>query len=190
MTTHHRGGFHSWDDAARRQWQDPEAVLAGIGLQAGLSFADIGCGGGFFAVPAARLVGPRGNIYALDANPAAIAHLKEQAEKEGLSNIRFFTGRAEDTLVGERCADVVFFGMSLHDFDDPPRALANARRIVKPGGKLVDLDWKKEALPIGPPPGIKFAPEYASGLIEAAGFKVLSTSAGGPYHYLITARPV
>ncbi len=188
--THFRGGFHSWDDPARRKWQDPEAILNGIGLQAGMTFADIGCGGGFFAIPAARLVGPEGKIYGVDANPASTAAIEEQAAREGLKNLYLTTGTAENTILCEHCADFVFFGMSLHDFADPPQALSNARRMIKPGGKLIDLDWKKEGIPIGPPAHIKFDEAKASRLIEAAGFKVASVKDSPPYHYLITAKPI
>ena len=61
--------------------------------------------------------------------------------------------------------------------------------MVKPGGKLVNLDWKKEAMPLGPPIEKRFSPEKAIHLIESAGFTVESVKANGPYHYLIIARP-
>jgi ubiquinone/menaquinone biosynthesis C-methylase UbiE len=187
--THFRGGFHPFDDPARRKWQDPEAILTGIGLKPGMALVDVGCGAGFFAIPAARIVGPKGKIYGVDGNPAAITALREQAEKEGLKNLYLTTGAAEDIVVGEQCADIVFFGISLHDFHDPSKVLANARRMIKPGGILVDLDWKKEGIPMGPPPHIKFDESKASQLIEAAGFKLASVKDSPPYHYLIKAKP-
>jgi ubiquinone/menaquinone biosynthesis C-methylase UbiE len=168
---------------------DPEAILQGIGLKAGHTFADIGCGGGFFAIPAARMVGKKGKIYGLDPNPAAINALKEQVEKEGLANLYLTIGTAEETIICLQCADFVFFGMALHDFQDPAKALKNARRVIKPDGKLIDLDWKKEGIPIGPPSHIRFDVAKATKLIGAAGFTMESVKDGGPYHYLITARP-
>jgi ubiquinone/menaquinone biosynthesis C-methylase UbiE len=185
--THHRGGFHPSNDPGRRQWQDPEAILAAIGLKPGMTFADIGCGAGFFALPAARITGPKGKIYGVDANPASIAALKEEAEKEGLKNLSLTVAEAEAVIPCEQCADFVFFGISLHDFHDPAKVLQNAKRILKPGGKLIDLDWKKEGVPFGPPDHIKFAPAYAAKLIREAGFLVLSIEGSGQYHYLITA---
>ena len=186
---HFRGGFRPYNDPERRKWQDPEAILSGIGLRPGLTFADIGCGGGFFAVPAARMVGKMGKVYGLDANPASITALKEQAAKEGLTNLYLTAASAEDAVICEHCADIVFFGIALHDFQDAPLVLKNARRIIKPGGKLIDLDWKKEGN-FGPPSHIRFDTIKASRLIEAAGFTVSSVEDSGPYHYLITASPV
>jgi ubiquinone/menaquinone biosynthesis C-methylase UbiE len=188
MTSHHHGGFRPFQDPERRQWQDPEAILTEIGVKPGITFADIGCGGGFFALPAARMVGEKGKVYGLDVNPAAIAGLRGQAAKEGLKNLKLTAGRAEEKVVCRHCADIVFFGTALHDFQDPSQVLQNAKIIIKKTGRLVDLDWKKEAA-IGPPPHIRFDEAKAFKLIEAAGFKVESVEESGLYHYLITARP-
>src|SRR4030042_2037866 len=176
-------------DEARRKWQDPEAILAGIGLGPGQTFVDVGCGGGFFALPAARVVGKNGKVYGIDTSARSIAGLKELAEREGLGNLELTAGRAEDTVACAHCADILFFGIALHDFQDPARVLDNARRMVKPGGKLVNLDWKKEAMPLGPPVSIRFSPEKASGFIESAGFTVETVSDSGKFHYLIIAMP-
>ncbi len=183
---HHRGGFRPFNDPQRRQWQDPEAILTGIGLDKGMCFADIGCGGGFFALPAARIVGEKGKVYGVDANPASITMLTEQAGKEGLKNLFLTTGKAEEAILCRKCADFVFFGIALHDFDNPAKVLKNAGRVIKPEGRLIDLDWKKEGS-FGPPAHIRFDEEKASRLIEAAGFNVLSVADSGLYHYLITA---
>jgi 2-polyprenyl-3-methyl-5-hydroxy-6-metoxy-1,4-benzoquinol methylase len=56
------------DEDGRRRWQNPEAILAYVGLKAGFTFVDVGCGNGFFTVPAARLVGDEGTVYGLDAH--------------------------------------------------------------------------------------------------------------------------
>jgi ubiquinone/menaquinone biosynthesis C-methylase UbiE len=190
VMAHFRGGFHPYNDPARRKWQDPEAILNTIGLKPEMALVDVGCGAGFFAIPAARMVGEKGKVYGIDGNPAAIEALREEGKKEGLKNLYLTAGAAEDVIVCRACADVIFFGISLHDFQDPSKVLSNARLMIKPGGKLIDLDWKKEGIPIGPPSHIKFEETYASQLIEAAGFKVESVKDSPPYHYLITAKPV
>lgn len=179
--------FHGMPDSERRKWQDPEATLREIGLKPGDNFMDIGCGRGFFALPAARLVGNRGIVYGVDVSTDSIQELKEKAKNEKLSNMVLIAGEAESTIFCESCADIVFFGIDLHDFRDPEQVLQNTRKMLKPHGRLVDLDWKKEPSPFGPPVEIRFGEDKAKGLIEAAGFKVQSVSAPGPYHYLIIA---
>jgi ubiquinone/menaquinone biosynthesis C-methylase UbiE len=177
-----------FDDPERKKWQNPEEILSGIDLKPGLTFADIGCGAGFFALPAARIVGRKGKVYGLDISEAAISALKDEAAREGLANLYLTAGRAEDIVFCEQCADIVFFGISLHDFQDPAKVLENAKKTVKPTGKLVNLDWKKEAS-IGPPVHVRFDEAKASRLIETAGFKIETIKDSGLYHYLITARP-
>jgi ubiquinone/menaquinone biosynthesis C-methylase UbiE len=182
---HHR---HA-NDPERRKWQNPEAILANIGLKAGLTFMDIGCGGGFFALPAARIVGESGKVYGIDINADPIGELRELADKEGLNNLELTVGRAEDTVLCESCADIVFFGMALHDFDDSAKVLQNAKKMLNSAGRLVNLDWKKITMPLGPPLQIRFSEEQSAQLIEAAGFEVVSISDVGPYHYMVVAKP-
>ncbi len=183
----YHGPVHQAFDEERRRWQNPEAILDDIGLEPGLTFMDIGCGGGFFTLPAARMAGRRGKVYGLDISGEAIQNLGVLAAKEELQNLAVAVGRAEETILCEGCADIIFFGTVLHDFDDPVRVLENARRMAKPGGKLVNLDWKKEPMEIGPPLRKRFSTEHATGLIEAAGFQVVNRKDAGGHHYIITA---
>jgi ubiquinone/menaquinone biosynthesis C-methylase UbiE len=180
--------FH--DETERRKWQNPEAILAEIGLKPGFTFIDVGCGEGFFALPAARLVGNRGRVYGLDIYEEAIQRLKEKATKEGLKNLTLKVGAAEETILCKACANIVFFGIDLHDFRDPPKALINAKKMLKPGGRLIDLDWKKEPMELGPPLQIRFSQEEAVTKIEEAGFRVQIVKKAGPYHYMIIAKVV
>ncbi len=175
-------------DLERRKWQNPERILNGIGLKNGMIFADIGCGGGFFALPAARIVGPAGRVYALDISQEAISAVSEGASKEGLHNIEAILGDAATVVLCKSCCDVVFFGIDLHDFADPARVLDNAQKALKSGGKLVDLDWKKTCIPFGPPEEIRFSEEKASQIIESAGLVITSVRDAGPYHYIVEAR--
>jgi hypothetical protein len=66
--------------------------------------------------------------------------------------------------------------------------LQNAKRALKVGGKLVNVDWKKESTPFGPPVDIRFSESEAASLIERAGFNVVSIQDSGPFHYVIVAN--
>jgi ubiquinone/menaquinone biosynthesis C-methylase UbiE len=178
-----------YDDPDRRKMFEPESLLARIGLGPGMTFIDIGCGEGFFAVPAAKIVGPAGRVIAVDINGEAIAHLEENAVKEGLANISAHAGEAERTIPCDGCADIVFFGTVLHDFEDPARVLRNARAALKPAGKLANLDWKKLPMEMGPRFERRLDEATASGLITRAGFRIESAGESGSYHYLIIASP-
>jgi len=176
------------DDTERRKWQNPEAVLTGIGLKPGFTFLDIGCGDGFFAIPAARIVGEKGMVYGLDADKDAIGRLVETARKLGLSNLILRVGRAEETILCDGCADIVFFGIVLHDFESASKVLSNAKRMLKHGGRLVDLDWKKKPMDLGPPLGMRFSEEKAAGLIKEVGLQIETVKTDQPCHYIIIAK--
>lgn len=175
------------DNAERREWQNPEAILAGIGLKPGLTFIDVGCGGGFFTLPAARIAGENGRVYGIDINADYINELRQLAAEEKLNNLNLTVGKAEEVVLCKVCADILFFGVVLHDFEDATRVIHNAGRMLKPGGQLFDLDWKKEQADRGPSFKKRFSQSYATKLLEAAGFVVEDIRPSGRYHYLISA---
>ena len=152
-------------------------------------FMDIGCGDGFFAIPAAQIVGEKGAIYAVDIEVTAVNRLKEKAKENGLTNITAEVGAAEDAVFCEGCADIVFYSIVLHDFNDPAKVLRNARKMLKLTGALVDLDWKKKPTLFGPPVRIRFSEEEAANLVENAGFTVVSLRNAGRDFYILTAKP-
>jgi ubiquinone/menaquinone biosynthesis C-methylase UbiE len=184
---HRRGAFYH-DEEARRKWQNPENILADIGLKPGTVFVDVGCGEGFFAIPAAKMVGRKGKVYGVDIYNEAVEHLRMKAVNEELNNLEARVGAAEETVICKGCADIVFFGIDLHDFRDPVKVLANAKRMLKPTGRIVDLDWKKIQMDIGPPLQLRFSEEEAGSRIKEAGFEIESVKDVSSYHYLIVAK--
>ncbi len=186
MSSHRYPG----EEILRRKWRKPETTLKAVGLRSGMVFMDIGCGDGFFAIPAARLVGEKGAVYAVDTDAAAVEKLKDKAAEKGLANITARVGAAEETVFCVECADIVFYSRVLHDFKDPAKVLRNAKQMLKPAGKLVNLDWKKKPTMFGPPLHIRFSEEQAADLIKAAGFTIESVKSAGRNFYIITARTV
>jgi ubiquinone/menaquinone biosynthesis C-methylase UbiE len=176
------------NDPERRKWQDPEKILIDIGLKPGMTFVDVGCGDGYFAIPAAKIAGKEGKVIAVDIDEGSIMRLQQKAAEEGLGHLSAEVRAAEETIACKGCADFVFFGIDLHDFADPAQVIRNARRMLRPSGLLVDLDWKPEPMSFGPPPGKRFSIDKAQQLIESAGFHATSVKEAGPYHYIIIAR--
>jgi ubiquinone/menaquinone biosynthesis C-methylase UbiE len=178
-----------FDERERKKWQNPKVVLMSIGLKPGFTFVDIGCGDGFFAIPAAKVVGEKGLVYGLDVDEDAINRLSERARRKGLVNLVLIVGKAENAVLCDGCADIVFFGIVLHDFESVTRVLSNAKRMLKHEGRLIDLDWKKRPMEMGPPLRKRFSEEEAAGLIKEAGFKIETVKTNEPYHNVIVARP-
>jgi ubiquinone/menaquinone biosynthesis C-methylase UbiE len=172
-----------------RRWHHPEISLESLGLRSGMTFMDVGCGYGFFTLQAASIVGETGKVYAVDIDASSIDRLKREAAEKGLKNIHVEVGEAEATVFCQKCADIVFYSTVLHDFRDPAKVLRNAKTMLKPSGKLVNLDWKKKQTTHGPPLQIRFSEEQAANLIKQAGFTVDSVKGLESDFYLVTARP-
>jgi ubiquinone/menaquinone biosynthesis C-methylase UbiE len=184
MTSHRYPG----EETLRRKWRKPETTLKEVGLRLGMVFMDIGCGDGFFTLPAAQLVGEKGAVYAVDADAAVVEKLKDKAMEKGLKNITVNAALAEETVLCTECADIVFYSRVLHDFKDPAKVLLNAKRMLKPAGTLVNLDWKKKPTMFGPPTRIRFSEEEAADLIKAAGFTIEKVKSAGSNFYIIIAK--
>jgi ubiquinone/menaquinone biosynthesis C-methylase UbiE len=180
-------GYKGISDGDRRKMMDPDVILPKIGLKPGMTLVDVGCGQGFFALPAARIVGPEGRVYGIDIDEAALDLLSRRASDAGL-NINVLRGDAEMTMACEGCADIVFFGISLHDFAEPEIVLDNARRMLKPGGILADLDGKKAEAAGRSHPGERLSDREASKLIEEANFDIVSVEDFSDWLYLILAK--
>ena len=170
----HGRGFR-YDEVARRKMQNPEEILSGVGLREGMTFADIGCNDGFFTIPAAKMVGKNTTVYAVDVDSESIERLQEKARIADLKNIHTLAQEAETTIFCKGCVDMIFFGTVMHDFQDSLKVLEHAREMLAPGGKVVNLDWKKIPTEMGPPLEIRLSEEDATALMERVGLRVVET---------------
>jgi len=182
------GWLKDYNQAERLLWQNPQDVLSRLNLKAGDVFMDIGCGDGFFALPAAMQVGSAGRVYGLDVSPEALANMQTRAEEAGLTNINPVLGNAEEVLLCHTCADVVLLANVLHDFSFPLKVLARVQETLKPQGLLAVLEWEKVPTQHGPPLAKRLERSQTRSLLEKAGFGVTGMETTGPYHYLVTAR--
>jgi ubiquinone/menaquinone biosynthesis C-methylase UbiE len=182
-------GHKHFGEGAIRHWHHSGLSLERIGLRSGMTFMDVGCGYGFFTIPAAQIVSEKGKVYAVDIDAASIDQLKRDAAEEGLKNIHAEVAAAEETVFCNACADIVFCNTVLHDFRDPAKVLRNARLMLKPSGKLVNVDWKKKPTEFGPPVPIRFSEEHAARLIKQAGFTIESVEDLESDFYIVTAKP-
>ena len=116
------------------------------------TIADFGSGYGFFAVAFAKIVGPSGQIFAIDVLPTALEAVRSQAKINGLFNIKIIQGNLEkpngSTLPGESC-DMVFIANILFQVPDKPSLIEEAKRVLKQGGRLAVVEWKPY-IAIGP----------------------------------------
>jgi ubiquinone/menaquinone biosynthesis C-methylase UbiE len=172
----------------RRQMQDPDAILDAIGVSPGVRLADVGCGPGFFTLPAAERVGDGGRVYALDVQPEMVARAEERAAEAGLGNVQAMLSKEFGLPLPDGAVDAALLANVLHESPDRVRFLSEIGRTLQPGGVIGVVDWLKEEMPMGPPLADRLSPDQVEADLRAAGFEVEGTFSAGPRHYGVKAR--
>ncbi|MCL6106072.1 MAG: methyltransferase domain-containing protein [Actinobacteria bacterium] len=171
---------------------DEEAVFAQLQLKGGETVIDAGSGIGNYAVALATTAGSGSNIHAFDLWPEGIEQLRQRINTGGLRNLAAAVADVSRNIpMDDGAADVFLMVTVLHDLVEDGKgdgALREAARVLKPGGRLVIVEFNKEAGTPGPPLHIRLAPEELDSLVEPAGFAGLSRAKAGPYAYISIYR--
>jgi len=170
------------DDPERARWQSVEAFLDVLQPRAGMSYADIGCGSGYFTLPVAERIGPEGKIYAVDLLPEMLQELERRAQAKGLKNIITVRSSEQEIPLPEACVDAAYSINLFHELEAPGVFLREVRRILKPDGSLFLIDWKPIETPMGPPLDVRVSLETLLEVLQAAGFERLREHGIYPYH--------
>jgi ubiquinone/menaquinone biosynthesis C-methylase UbiE len=117
----------------------PDCALLQAGVGPGMSVLDFGCGPGGFSLAAARLVGPRGRVVAVDIHPLALRGLERAARRRGLGHLQVIHGDAMPQ-VPSGSVDVALLFDVLHEVEEPAMTLAEIRRVLKQDGTLCVAD--------------------------------------------------
>ena len=110
---------------ARDRLGEAEEVMAFAGIKAGMSVADIGAGSGWFTVRAAKRVGAKGKVFAVDISEDAIKHINERKQKENLPNIETVLGKEDNPLLPKKKVDAVLILKTYHEIAQPVRLMKN-----------------------------------------------------------------
>jgi ubiquinone/menaquinone biosynthesis C-methylase UbiE len=172
------------ESSARDSFQKPDEVIRALRLDRTDTIADLGCGPGYFTRPLARAV-DRGIVYAVDVEPRQLYRLHEHLAADQLANVVPVLSSLSDPHLPPRRMDVILVVDTYHHFDDRPRYLRTLARTLKPGGRLVIIDYYKRKLPVGPPVDHKVARETVLREVLAAGYELLEEPTVLPYQYFL-----
>ncbi len=167
---------------------DPEIVFNDLKLKEGDSFLDLGCGPGDYALEASRIVGSCGAVYALDKGQYLVDRLIEEADAQGLKNIKAMVCDITGLLpIEDGCIDVCLLStvlhiFHLHEIEEP--LFSEIRRVVKPHGRVSIIECKKEEQIFGPPKHMRLSPGDIEDSIQKYGFETLRFTDLG-YNYMI-----
>lgn len=129
----------------REEWQQPDRVLTDLGLRAGMTVADMGCGNGYFTLRLARAVGERGRVHAADIDKEALADLRKKFTAAKLANIDIVQSEPTRTKLTSDTLDAALICNVIHEADPADRQalVQDVARALKTGGHLYLIDWKK-----------------------------------------------
>jgi arsenite methyltransferase len=196
---HAEGSHHGFSDATRwtkifesperTKWQKPDKVVSALKLQPGQMVIDIGAGTGYFTRRFAKAVALSGEALGLDIEPAMIDYMKADAEKLGLKNYHARLVKPDDPELEPHSVDVVFFCDTIHHMDERVAYFRKLASALKPGGRVIVIDFKKEPLPVGPPPEDKLSRDQIVAEFLSTGYRLARDHDFLPYQYFLEFEP-
>jgi ubiquinone/menaquinone biosynthesis C-methylase UbiE len=129
--------LHLLDSPVRRWFNDPVKTLEAAGVRPGLEVLEVGCGTGFFTIPAAEMVGDEGRVHAFDINPLAVEQTAYKIRDACLRNVRLTKTDALDTGLPDESYDLILlFGVIPAPVLPLNKLLPEMHRLLRPGGSM------------------------------------------------------
>jgi predicted methyltransferase len=139
-STPYAGDLSIFEEPGRDKRLQIDRVMDLLNLKPGSTVADIGAGGGWFSVRAARRVAPTGRVIAEEINPKAIAYIQQRAQREQISNIVTLLGTPDDPKLAPNSLDAALMLKVYHEIAHPSLVLKNLRAALKPGARFGIID--------------------------------------------------
>ncbi len=173
------------EDPRRDPYQKPAEVLAALDIKPGEIMADIGAGSGYFTFRLARQVSERGKIYAVDVSPDMILHLNRTIRDLKITNVVPIIADPDDPLLPVPSVDRFFFSDSWHHIENQAKYLGLMKKLLKPNGQVVMIDFHKKETPAGPPLRMRIAREDLIEQMTSNGFRLAKEHTCLPYQYFL-----
>lgn len=163
----------------------PAKILEEAGISAGMTVADLGCGSGSFSISAAKMIKNSGKVYAVDILDHMLEVTQSNASLSGIHNITTIKGDIEKekgSKIDSSFCDIAILSNVLFQSKKKEQIINEAKRILKPDGKVLIIDWEKDAL-FGPDKSLRLKKEDIQKLLEKNGFILDKAIDVGHFHY-------
>jgi ubiquinone/menaquinone biosynthesis C-methylase UbiE len=177
------------EDPQRDAYQKPHEVLTALKIKPGEVIADIGAGSGYFSFRLAHFVGDKGKIYAVDVSPDMVRHVNRRIRDTRTTNVVTVLADNDDPLLPDQSVNRFFICDVWHHVENQTKYLSLMKKMLKPGGEIVMIDFHKKDLPIGPPMQMKIAREDLIKQMQANGFRLAQEHTFLPYQYFLVFAP-
>lgn len=127
----------------REQWQQPDRVIATLGLKNVAVVADIGAGSGYFTFLLAEAVGAAGKVYAVDIQEEMLEYIRQKMSRTGVMNIIPVKSTETDPRLPSSSCDRILLVNTYHELTEPIALMKNLRKALKPGGIVAIINWRK-----------------------------------------------
>ncbi len=172
------------NDPKRLQYLNPDLIWEKAVLSDPAVLVDIGAGTGFFALLFSKKM-KNGKVYACDISEEMISWMHDNLPEESRGVVVPVKMEETSVSLSGGTADLVYMINLHHELDDPQRILKESRRLLKKGGKVMIIDWKKEETPEGPPLDLRVTEETIEAQMRDSGFLRITKHAVLPYHYFL-----
>jgi ubiquinone/menaquinone biosynthesis C-methylase UbiE len=169
-------------------FSNPRENVLQLGLKDGMRVGDLGAGSGHYTEAASAIVGPDGHVYAVDIQEDVLKRLRDHGRERGLRNVSTIWGNFEKlggTTLKDHALDAVILSNTLFQLEHKEGAAAEIKRILKPGGRLLVVDWAGSYGGMGPGADEVVSERAAEELFIRSGFHKAKTLRAGPHHYSI-----
>jgi len=176
------------EDPKRDEYQKPHEVITALKLKKGEVIADLGAGSGYFSFRLAHHLGKGGRVYAVDISPDMIVHLNRRIRDLKANNVVSVLAAPDDPLLAEASVDRFFICDTWHHIENHDRYLSLLKKMLKPGGQVVMIDFKKAKTPVGPPMEMRIDRDDLVKEMERNGFRLNTEYTFLPYQYFIVFK--
>jgi len=170
------------DNPTRRKYMPPFKTLEKFGLKqkGGGTFLDIGCGIGYFTIPAAKILS-NGEAIGIDILEEMLEHARERAE--GIKNIEFRLSKEYEFPIEDKTIDYAMLSNVLHEIEDKKKYVNEIKRVLKQKGQIFIVEWKKIETNYGPPVDHRLSDDYITELFKELGLELIEKIEVSPHHY-------
>lgn len=175
-----------WLERPERETEErPDTVIRLLNLKGGDSVADIGAGSGYFTRRLARAVGPRGHVLAVDIQPQMLADLTNRLVRAGITNVSAVLGADRDPGLPPASIDLALLVDVYHELEYPFEMMVAIARALKPGGRVVLVEYRAEDPAVPIKPVHKLSEAQARRELAAAGFQWRGTHRDLPRQHIL-----
>ena len=180
----------AWLERPEREAEEaPTRAIAALKIRPGQVVADIGAGSGYYSMLLSTAVGPRGRVYATDIQPEMLALIQNKIDKTRVANVELVLGTPSESRLPDGAIDLALMVDVYHELAQPRVFLQSLKRAIKPDGRLVLIEFRKESASVPIREEHKMTIREARMELEAEGYRFERVIDVLPWQHILVFGP-